>query len=141
MIENSQNIGTCSLLINHEGKILLGKRKNSYKAGMYGLPGGRIELNEPIESSIQREVMEETGLQLDSLKYFGVVRENQGKYDFIHFVFVSENVNQTPTLIEPDKCEGWEWMDASNFDGEILAGHKAAIQLYFEKKNLIDITL
>ena len=140
MFQTTQPIGTCSLLINPEGKVLLGKRKNSYKAGSYGLPGGRIELNEPIDVAIQREVREETGLQVDNLKYIGVVRENQGDHDFIHFVFAAENIEQTPTLTEPEKCEGWEWVELNDFDGEILAGHTAAIQLYFEKNNLVDIT-
>jgi ADP-ribose pyrophosphatase YjhB (NUDIX family) len=40
-----QPIGTCAIITNSQNQVLLGKRKNSYKAGMYGLPGGRIELN------------------------------------------------------------------------------------------------
>jgi ADP-ribose pyrophosphatase YjhB (NUDIX family) len=48
-----QSIGTCVVLTNTNNQILLGKRKNSYKAGYFGLPGGRIELNEKIESATQ----------------------------------------------------------------------------------------
>ena len=78
-----QPIGTCAVITNSQKQALLGKRKNSYKAGMYGLPGGRIELNEPITTAIAREVEEETGIKNLSFTFVGVDRENQGTYDFI----------------------------------------------------------
>ncbi len=138
-LKTPQPIGACVIILNPHGKILLGKRKNSYKAGYYGLPGGRIEINEPIETAIQREVQEETGLILNNFEYVGVVRENQGDYDFIHFIYVVKNVDQEPQLTEPDKCEGWEWLDQFSAK-EILPGHKAALDLYFQKLKIADLT-
>lgn len=137
---NKQNIGTCVLLINNENKILLGKRKNTYKSGSYGLPGGRIELNEPMSEAVRREVLEETGLEIPDLEYVGVVRENQGDFDFIHFVFTKNIGDAEVKLCEPDKCEAWKWLDL-NFDSdEILSGHVAAIELYLNKNKLADLT-
>lgn len=135
-----QPIGACAILLNSQNQVLMGKRKNSYKAGFYGLPGGRIEVNERIEQAIQREVEEETGLKLSSLEYLGVVRENQGDYDFIHFIFVAKNVSQEPTLCEPEKCEGWEWVDLKNLPKQLLPGHKAALELFTSQQKVIDIT-
>lgn len=137
---NSQPIGTCALLLNNQGQVLLGKRKNSYKAGYFGLPGGRIELNEPIMIAIKREVEEETGLQVDNLEYLGVIRENQGNYDFIHFVYIATNVTQEPTLCEPEKCEGWQWISLDEIDKSVLPGHLAAINMFNENKPIVDIT-
>ncbi len=74
-MKQPQNIGTCVVLVNHEGKVLLGKRKNAYKSGMYGLPGGRIEYGEPMSEALAREVTEETGLEVTNFEYVGVVRE------------------------------------------------------------------
>jgi len=139
-MKTPQPIGTCVILTNFDNQILLGKRKNSYKAGLFGLPGGRIELNEEIETAIERETHEETGLKNLDFKYVGVVRENQGEYDFIHFVFTALVENQQPELCEPDKCEGWVWFDSNfNFD-LVLPGHQAAIKLVRESKYLIDLT-
>ncbi len=133
-MKEPQHIGTCVVLVNLHGQVLLGKRKNSYKAGWYGLPGGRVELNEPIASAVERELSEETGIVTSSLRYLGVVRENQETYDFVHFVYVAEQVADEPQLCEPDKCEGWEWMDIENIaDKEILPGHAAAIEMYQNK--------
>jgi 8-oxo-dGTP diphosphatase len=137
-----QRIGACAILVNPEGKILAGKRKNSYKAGYYGLPGGRIELNEPIEEAVRREVLEEVGIKIKNLQYVGVVRDNQGEYDFIHFIFVATEVKEKPQLCEPEKCEGWEWLDASVFEKDLkmLFGHQAAIEMYLANEGLRDLT-
>lgn len=134
-----QPIGACALLLDTNGRVLLGKRKNSYKASYYGLPGGRIELNEPVAEAIRREVLEETGITLNVLRYLGVVRENQDGYDFIHFVFIAENVNQQPQLLEPEKCEGWEWIDPNDMQVQVLPGHQAAIKLYIHNEQIIDL--
>lgn len=134
-----QPIGTCVIITNARNQILLGKRKNSYKAGLYGLPGGRTELNELLLSAITRETTEETGIKDLKFTFVGVVRENQGAYDFIHFVFSAQAVDQEPTLCEPDKCEGWEWLDLSTDLPEVLPGHRAALELYETGRYLADI--
>lgn len=138
--QRAQAVGVCALLLNPEEKILLGVRKNSYKSGFYGMPGGHVEVNEPLLDAVKREVAEETGLTELEFKYVGVIRQNQGEYDFIHFVFVAQLVVQTPQLCEPDKCEGWGWYPIDALPKNVLEGHKAAIEMYLEKKSLLDIT-
>jgi 8-oxo-dGTP diphosphatase len=134
-----QPVGACAIFINAESQILLGKRKNSYKAGMYGMPGGRIDPNEPLISAISREVKEEAGIDNLKFSFVGVVRENQGVNDFIHFIFLAHVDAQEPVLCEPDKCEGWEWVNASFDLSEVLPGHKAAIELYRNKEIMADL--
>lgn len=134
-----QPIGTCAVITNSKSQVLLGKRKNSYKAGLYGLPGGRIELNEPITTAIAREVEEETGLNGLKFSFIGVVRENQGEYDFIHFVFSTQVTNQVPMLCEPDKCEGWEWIDIDSDLKQVLPGHMCGIKLFKNGDFLADL--
>ena len=134
-----QPIGVCAIITNQNGQVLLGKRRNSYKAGLYGLPGGRIEINEPILDAIKREIKEETGIITDNPEYVGIVRENQGDYDFIHFVYILKNVTTTPQLLEPEKCEGWEWFDLDRLP-EVLAGHQAGINLAVTKRHIVDLT-
>ncbi len=138
-LSSSQPIGACAILTHSQNQILLGKRKNSYKAGMLGLPGGRIGLNEKMLTAIAREVTEETGLQNLKFTFVGVVRENQDNYDFIHFVFSAPVGEQEPVLCEPDKCEGWEWFEVNQDLSEVLPGHQAAIQLYISKQKLADL--
>jgi 8-oxo-dGTP diphosphatase len=135
-----QPIGACSLLLNSQGQVLMGKRKNAYKAGLYGMPGGRIELNELVLETIKREVLEETGLSVSDFTFVGIVRENQSEYDFIHFIYVANVGDREPQLMEPDKCEGWEWLDLEASHENILPGHKAGIELYLTGKTFADLT-
>ncbi len=138
-MENEQPIGACVIILNSAGQILLGKRKNGYKAGEYGLPGGHVTTNELVEQAIAREVVEETGLVGLTYSFLGLVKENQGQYDFIHFVYLTKIENQMPQLMEPDKCEGWEWFDQSSTFENVLRGHYAAIKLFLDKKTLADL--
>lgn len=137
---SEQNIGACAILLNENGQVLLGKRKNSYKSGMYGLPGGRIEFKEKIDEAIVREVIEETGLKSLEIEFTGVVRDSQDKYEFIHFIFSAKVGNQEPQLVEKEKCEGWEWFDLDSDFSNVLAGHRAGIELYKSGQKLADLT-
>lgn len=134
-------IGTCAILTNSKGEVLLGKRKSSYKAGTYGLPGGRVNPNETVEQAIIREVEEETGMNHLNFSFFTAVRETQETHDFIHFVFVAKVENQQPILREPDKCEGWKWVDPDTMKHEILPGHFVGIEMWQEKEKLKNVVI
>jgi 8-oxo-dGTP pyrophosphatase MutT (NUDIX family) len=53
--------GTRAVIINGENKILLEERSD-FK--LWGLPGGSADPGESIDQTIQREVLEETGLTI-----------------------------------------------------------------------------
>ncbi len=134
-------IGACIICFNKDKtKVVLGKRKNSYKAGWYGLPGGRVELTEPLLDCAIRELKEETAIDTQKLDYLGVIRELQETYNFIHFAFVCNEYIQEPKLTEPEKCEGWEWFDVHNIPQNTVPGHKAAIEMITKQTStLVDI--
>lgn len=56
--------GSVVLILNEKNEVLLQERK----IGIFGLPGGLMELGESLEDTARREVLEETGLQLGKLK-------------------------------------------------------------------------
>ncbi|MGI9282693.1 MAG: NUDIX domain-containing protein [Endozoicomonas sp.] len=56
----THTLGAGALITNHSGEVLVVKE---HGMDSYKLPGGHIELGEPIESAIQREVFEETGIE------------------------------------------------------------------------------
>lgn len=123
-------VGAMIIVTNPKtGKILLGKRKNSYKAGMFGFPGGRADRTETLIDASQRELFEETGLTAESLEYVGVVRENQKTYTFIHFVFRCASYLGNPVNKEPDKCAGWDWYQPDLLPEPMLPGHAAGLKL------------
>lgn len=137
-MDNQQHIGVCVLLLNSEKThILLGKRLNSYKSGAYGMPGGRVEVGEELIKTAERELLEETGLHSKDFTYIGVIRDNQETFDFIHFVYVCNSYTGEPEVMEPEKCEKWEWFPLDNLPKNV---HQSAIDLYKDdaKIHLID---
>lgn len=103
------------IFLFRDEKILLGKRKNVFGAGTYSLPGGHIEGGESFLEACQREVREETGIEIDGVDDFCFSNDIQPPDDF-HYVilyFIADwDGEQEPENREPNKCEGWDWYDA-----------------------------
>ena len=62
-------LGVGALIFNAKGEILLEQRSDN---GLWGAPGGGVNVGESIEDAIKREVKEETGLVVHLTKFFGV---------------------------------------------------------------------
>ena len=112
-----------NILVVREGKLLLGKRKNKdgNGDGTWGLPGGHLEINENMQHAAARELLEETGLVSDSFVFANVVNNPEGEKHYIQIGFSAQNTKGEPKLMEPDKCEGWQWFDLN----ELPAAHSA----------------
>ncbi len=61
--------GAAVLIIDEQNRLLLEHRKDNHQ---WGLIGGIMEIGESLEETARREVLEETGLELDELEWFGV---------------------------------------------------------------------
>jgi len=67
-MEKKLPFSVCIAMVNSEGKILGVTRKHDWND--FGMPGGKIEpTDDSAESAIRREVMEETGLTIENLKF------------------------------------------------------------------------
>ena len=56
-------VGVGAVIVN-DGKVVLVKRRFEPLAGQWSLPGGRLELGETLEAGLTREMLEETGLEI-----------------------------------------------------------------------------
>lgn len=56
----------------HREKLVLVKRGTPPFLGMYALPGGALEFGEALEEGVEREVLEETGLDAEVERLLGV---------------------------------------------------------------------
>lgn len=55
-----------------DGALLMVQRKNDPGAGLWSIPGGRLELGEYVVDAVAREVKEETGLDVEVLGLLGI---------------------------------------------------------------------
>lgn len=98
------------VIVAKEGKILLGKRKGTHGTGSYGPPGGNLEFKETVETCAKRELNEETGLIPLSIQLGPWTQDiiDDQKHYISLFAIITEFEGE-PQLLEPQKCEGWDW--------------------------------
>ena len=69
-MENVKLMNMCRIVDSSTNKVLVQERVKSWQG--IAFPGGKIEIGESIVTSIRREVYEETGLKLNTVKICGV---------------------------------------------------------------------
>jgi 8-oxo-dGTP diphosphatase len=78
-------------LIFDGAKILLVERGKEPLKGYWSLPGGILETGEKLEDAIRREVMEETGLEVEPLSMFEIferiMEDDSGRIEY-HYVLI-----------------------------------------------------
>ena len=78
-------------VIVQDGQVLIVKRKYDPLAGRWSLPGGGVEVGETLEASVAREMLEETGLQIEVgpvIEVFDrITRDEHGQVRY-HFVLI-----------------------------------------------------
>ncbi len=99
------------VIVIHNNKVLLGKRKNAHEEGTWCFPGGKLDFGEEILDCAKREVLEETGLKIKDLRlgpYTNDFFEKEARH-FITIFVISKSKGGKPLILEPEKCEAWEW--------------------------------
>jgi mutator protein MutT len=78
-------------LIFEDGKLLIVERAGEPFKGYWSLPGGIVECGEKLEQGIRREVLEETGLEVELLSIFEIferiIPDSEGKTEY-HYVLI-----------------------------------------------------
>eukprot|EP00250_Pteridium_aquilinum_P001295 c11505_g1_i1 orf=465-926(-) len=97
--------------------VLAGRRRSSFGDSKFALPGGHLEFGESWEECAAREVLEETGLVIHKIQFAGVtnsVLPNEIRpfhYVIIYMQAELLDPSQEPQNCEPEKCDGWEWVE------------------------------
>ena len=89
--------GARGIVIRDDGKIAVFNKSNKNE---YKLPGGGIEGDEKPEDAFIREVLEETGCEVEIVKVLGTTEEHKTQNNFkqVSYVFVGKVVNDTKKL-------------------------------------------
>lgn len=90
-------------VLQHDGKVLLLKRpEDDFMPGIFELPSGKVEPGEKLDGALRREVEEETGLAVSSIRdYLGFFDYTSGsgkksrQFNFAVDVAASEPVELT----------------------------------------------
>jgi 8-oxo-dGTP diphosphatase len=128
------------VMIMREGKILLGKRHDDAEKadsllkgeGTWTMPGGKLHFHESFEEGAAREVMEETGIKLNSSK---VICVNNDMVDTAHFVTIglfSDDFSGEASVMEPDEITEWQWFSLDELPAKVFPPSVKVIKNYLE---------
>lgn len=112
-VDSSQKMTSCVLIFDADGYILGTARKDNPKA--FGMPGGKLELNDNFYQAAIRETFEETGVNLEQDKLTPIFRAPDGPFDVITFC-VGNGILETRPELDPGQGEGvCRWITPKEF--------------------------
>lgn len=90
-IAPSRPVVGVSVLLRHDGRVLLVHRARAPYAGTWSLPGGRVEFGETLRAAARRELAEETSVEAEIGAFvatFDIIRPAEGDAPAQHFVLI-----------------------------------------------------
>lgn len=121
----------CEVFLIKDNAVLLGKRKNCYGEGTWGLPGGHLEYGESILECAKRELKEELGIEGLKLSLISIIDNIDERGHYLHISFLLEQFLGEIRCMEPDFCYDWKFFDILNLPQEIFKPHKKIFKNYF----------
>ena len=108
-------------VVIEEGKVLLVKRKYPPKKGKWAIPGGSVNLGETLQAAVEREIKEETGLDIkagEPVHTFDLIeRDSNGNIQF-HYVIVDLYAYYVSGTIQPaDDVSDAGWFGPEEISG------------------------
>ncbi len=111
-------------IIEYQGKILFIQRANEPEKGKWDVPGGFVDRHETAEQALQREIQEETGLELRSFQYlcsFPNIFPYRGIQYHVVDLFYSVTVDDLSKLILGDEALNYLWVPLNEINFENIA--------------------
>ena len=127
-------------MLMKDGKLLLGKRRNSHGDGEWALIGGKLEHGESVTDCAHREIMEESGLEIKNVRFANVI--NSTKYLPKHFVaigMIADWKSGEPQIFPEERISEWGWFDPANLPEPMFFDSLQVITAYRNGKSFVDL--
>ena len=121
-----------AIIMNGDGHVLLQRRSDN---GLWGLPGGSVEIGESVSTAILREVREETGLTVEIERLVGVYSDPRFQVfryaggNVVHYIntlFVCRIVEGTLQTCE--ETLELQFFDPAHLPEGMLVSHQIRVQ-------------
>lgn len=127
-------LGVGALIFDGD-RILLVERGHEPLKGWWSLPGGGVETGERLEAAIQREVREETGLEVEVVKvatiFERLMPDADGRCEY-HYVLIDYECQITGGTLEAgDDSAAVAWFPIDELGGlKLTEGTREVIERY-----------
>lgn len=124
------------VIIVKENTVLLWKRKNSHWDNTWCFPGWHLDFKESWVNCAIRETLEETNISIENITHIATTNdifEKENKH-YVTIYMKSDYKSGEVTLMEPDKCEWWNWFEINNLPTPLFLPIQNLLK---EKRNLI----
>lgn len=130
--------GSVVIVLNKQNNVLLQQRKYPY--GVWGLPGGLMELGESTEECARREVWEETGLTIGDLELISVSSgknhyvkaQNGDEFYVVTIVYMTKDIVQGNPQVHDDESLQIKYFPLHQLPNNMVGSHRKAIHNYLE---------
>lgn len=118
-------------VIVRDGQVVIVRRGHEPRKGEWSLPGGVVELGEPLADAVRREMREETGLEVEVgplVELFDRVhRDADGRVRY-HFVIADYLCVPVGGMLDAGSdADEARWVRAGEIDGYGVNAHAAAV--------------
>jgi ADP-ribose pyrophosphatase YjhB (NUDIX family) len=107
-------------VIVEAGRLLLVRRGRSPAAGRWSLPGGRVEWGETLVAAVEREVAEETALEISCGPFIGWVERVGAGHHFLIMDFHAAVSDPGQRPVAGDDADEVAWVPLDRLAGQDL---------------------
>lgn len=118
------------MIVRRGEDILLGRRKNTFQAGTWGLPGGLLKANQTIMQTAAKELREETGLIARKMRLFCVTDPLPGSNHHMQIGVEVLAYDGEPEIKEPEKCDALQFHPLDNLPAQLFVSSVGLIRNY-----------
>jgi len=94
-------IGVGGVVFDELGRVLLVRRRSPPQAGLWHIPGGRLEAGETLAECCRREVLEETGIRVIPGPILAVADRRVEGFHYVIIDFLARLEPDSPLTPEP----------------------------------------
>lgn len=130
------------VFVFRDGKFLMQQRQGAHGEGTWSVPGGHLEFGESPEETTVREVMEETGCEIENIRFAAITNdyfEGESKH-YVTWWTMSDWEANEPRITEPDKCTAQAWVDFDTLPSPLFLPWEQLLKSEFIDKIRVELT-
>jgi len=112
--DNTDTIHYCDAIVtNQKGELLIIQRTSfdTFGAGKWCTPGGKVDQGEFLHQAVKRELLEETGLVATNCNYTCLYKNDDGSYSHYFWCYVDD---YSQLYVDANEIQQYNWISPSN---------------------------